>query len=109
MWIERLFKICLSIKQPIKFSSIVIGVVAAVLWMFSASVDIPLAPGAAIGGTLPSDPFNIAMREAASLNKYAALATAISTSLLMIAEAIEWAAFRTSAMPAAPTAAPPAP
>lgn len=95
MLTEWLFKISLSNKQRIKFSSILVGVLAAVLWMLSASVDIPLAPGAAIGGTSPDDPFNVAMREAATLNKYAAFATAISTLLLMMAETIEWAAFRT--------------
>lgn len=92
MWIERL----LYIKQPIKFFSILIGLVAAVFWTLSASVDIPLPPGAAIGGTLPSNPFNVAMQTAASLNKYATFTTAISTLLLMIAEAIEWAASRAS-------------
>jgi hypothetical protein len=85
MWIERLFKI----------SSVLIGFVAAVLWMLSASVDIPLSPGAAIGVTSPREPFNVAMQKAAFLNKRAAFATGLSTLLLVIAEGIgQWATLR---------------
>jgi hypothetical protein len=84
MWIERLLKV----------SSVLIGFVAAILWMRSASVDIPTAPGAAIGGTLPSEPFNVALQKAAVLNKWAAFATGLSTILLVIAEGIsQWATF----------------
>ena len=85
MWIERL-----------KGSSVLTGFMASVLWMLSASVDIPTAPGAAIGGTSPNEPFNVAMQRAASLNKWAAFATGLSTLLLVIAEGIQWVNFRAS-------------
>jgi hypothetical protein len=90
MWTKRLFTILFSIRQPARFLSVLIGFIAAGLWTLSASVDIPLSPGAAIGGTSPDEPFNVAMQQAAYLNKYAAFATAISTLLLMTVEIIEW-------------------
>ena len=83
--------------KGLKISSVVIGFVAAVLWMRSASVDIPLSPGAAIGGTSPKEPFNVAMQNAAYWNKCAAFATGLSTALLVIAEGPQqWANSRAS-------------
>jgi hypothetical protein len=64
----------------------VMGLVAAVLWFMSASGKIPLAPGAAIGGTLPTDPFNVALRHSAHLNQWAAGATGASVFLMVLAE-----------------------
>jgi hypothetical protein len=56
------------------------------------SVPIPNAPGAAIGATLATDPFNVAMRLSALWNQYAAVATGLSVGLLAIAEGITVAA-----------------
>jgi hypothetical protein len=65
-----------------------VGLVAAYFWFRSASVHIPLAPGAAIGGTLADNPFNVALRDAAIWNFRAALTTAISVFLLVVAEGL---------------------
>jgi hypothetical protein len=69
------------VEISLKVLAGVIGLVAAVLWLWSAWADLPPAPGAAIGGTSPTDPFNIALRHVASLNGYAALATGVSVLL----------------------------
>jgi hypothetical protein len=79
-------------ELSVKALSIIAGVAAAILWFMSASVPIPNAPGAAIGSTLATDPFNVAMRLSAHLNQYAAVATGLSVGLLAIAEGIAIAA-----------------
>jgi hypothetical protein len=70
----------------LKILSGLVGIVAAVLWFMSASGKIPLAPGAEIGGTLASDPFNVALRHAARLNQWAAGTTGVSVLLMVLAE-----------------------
>jgi hypothetical protein len=70
----------------LKIASVVIGLFAAFCWIKSSLVPIPLAPGAAIGGTLPSDPFNVALRDAASWNQWAAGSTGVAVLLMAIAE-----------------------
>ena len=77
-----------SAAVPLKWLSIIVGFVAAVLWWVSASVP-PPSPGAAIGGTEPSDPFNVALRDSAHLNQWAAIATGASVFLMSLAEAGE--------------------
>lgn len=72
----------------LKISSGVIGLIAAVLWFMSAFGKIPPAPGAAIGGTSPADPFNVALRHSAQLNEWAALATGVSVLLMVLAEVV---------------------
>ena len=73
--------------MALKALSVVAGLVAALLW-WKASGEVPLAPGAAIGGTLPDDPFNVALRQSAALNQWAALSTAASVFLMAIAEGL---------------------
>jgi len=73
----------------VKILSGAIGLIAAILWFMSAAGDLPLAPGAAIGGTLPTDPFNVALHHSARLNKWAAGATGASVLLMVIAEFID--------------------
>lgn len=58
--------------------SVGFGAIAAVLWLCSALVTIPAAPGGTIGGTLLSEPFNVAMQTAGRLNAWAAAMTAVS-------------------------------
>jgi hypothetical protein len=70
----------------LKILSGLMGLVAAVLWFTSASVTIPLAPGAAFGGTSPTDPFNVALRHSAHLNQWAAGATGASVLLMVVAD-----------------------
>ena len=65
-----------------------VGLVAAGLWFWSAAIDIPLAPGAAFGGTLPTDPFNVAIRHAANLSQWAAGMTGVSVLLMVLAEGV---------------------
>jgi hypothetical protein len=78
-------------RAALKILSGLMGIVAAVLWFISASGKIPLAPGAEIGGTLPTDPFNVALRHSARLNQWAAGATGVSVLLMVLAE---WSSFR---------------
>jgi hypothetical protein len=73
----------------IKMVSGLFGLLAALLWFLSAAGDIPLAPGAAIGGTLPTEPFNVAMHHSATLNTWAAAATGASVLLMVVAEFID--------------------
>ncbi|HZZ26271.1 MAG TPA: hypothetical protein VFE60_28610, partial [Roseiarcus sp.] len=72
--------------QTLRVLSALVGLMAAYFWFRSASVDIPLAPGAAIGATSPDNPFNVALGAAAIWNFRAALTTAISLLLLVVAE-----------------------
>ena len=65
------------------------GFAAAILWFMSAAGKLPLAPGAAIGGTSPTDPFNLALRHAAVLNQWAAGVTGVSVLFLALAEGNE--------------------
>jgi len=73
----------------LKVLSGLVGLVAAVLWFMSASGKLPLAPGAELGGTLPTDPFNVALRQAAQWNRWAAGATGTSVLLMVVAELID--------------------
>ena len=50
--------------------SITAGFVAAGLWAWSAMAPLPLSPGATIGATLPSDPFNVALAQSARFNAW---------------------------------------
>jgi hypothetical protein len=72
--------------QTLRVLSALVGLVAAYFWFRSASVHIPLLPGGAIGFTSPNDPFNVALGDAAIWNFRAALTTAISVFLLVVAE-----------------------
>jgi hypothetical protein len=73
----------------VKILSGLIGLVAALFWFLSAAVDPPTAPGAAFGGTSPIDPFNVALRDAAHWNRWAAAATGVSVLLLVVAECMD--------------------
>jgi hypothetical protein len=66
--------------------SIAAGLAAAVVWLMSALAPLPLAPGAAIGGTLSTDPFNVALRHSAWLNMWAAGLTGVSVAFFALAE-----------------------
>lgn len=72
--------------QILRILSGLIGIAAAVLWFMSAAGKLPLAPGAAIGGTSPTDPFNVALHHSALLNQWAAGTTGISVLLMVAAE-----------------------
>jgi hypothetical protein len=74
----------------LKLLSALIGIAAAGIWFASAFSDIPLAPGAEIGGTLPTDPFNVALHHSALLNEWAAGATGASVLFMGIAEFIDF-------------------
>jgi hypothetical protein len=74
------------VQTGLRILSGLIGIAAAVLWFMSAASKLPLAPGAAIGGTLPTDPFNVALRHSALLNQRAAGATGLSVLLMVAAE-----------------------
>jgi hypothetical protein len=76
-------------KCALQVLSGVVGLVAAALWFMSAAVPLPLTPGAAIGGTLPTNPFNVALRHSASLNEWAAAATGVSVLLSVAALAAD--------------------
>jgi hypothetical protein len=67
--------------------SIVAGFVAAYLWAQAASVRLPPVPGV-IGNSSPDDPFNVALRLSAELNKRAARATAVSVLLMAVADGL---------------------
>jgi hypothetical protein len=73
-------------QMGLRILSGLIGIAAAVLWFMSASKQLPLVPGAAIGGTSPTDPFNVALRHSALLNQWAAGATGLSVLLMVAAE-----------------------
>jgi len=57
---------------------------SAVLWGWSALLPLPLAPGAAFGGTLPTDPFNAVLAQSARLNAWAAGLTAAAVLLAAV-------------------------
>ncbi len=63
------------------WGSVIVGLVAAGLWIWSACVDLPTTPGAAIGGTSPDNLFNVALHKAAHLNAWAAFLTGLSVIL----------------------------
>jgi hypothetical protein len=75
-------------ETPLRWVSALVGLCAAGLWFWSAYVPIPLAPGAAIGGTLPTDPFNEAIHQSAGLNRWAALITGLSVLFTVAAECV---------------------
>jgi hypothetical protein len=79
-----------SFEQCLRGLSVAFGILAALFWLRSAFVQIPLLPGAAIGGTLPEDAFNVALHDAARWNFLAAAATAISVLLPAVAEGVRW-------------------
>ena len=79
-----------SLEQCLRGLSVVLGGLAAAFWLLSALVPIPLLPGAALGGTSPGEPFNVALHDAARWNFWAAAATALSVLLLTVAEAVRW-------------------
>lgn len=66
------------------WASIVVGFVAAAVWFWSALAPLPPAPGAVLGGTTPSEPFNVAMAHVAWLNAWAAVFTGVSVSLIAV-------------------------
>ena len=72
----------------LKALSVLMGLVAAVLWFMSASGKIPPAPGASFGGTSLTDPFNVALRQSALLNQWAAGATGLSVFFMVSAECV---------------------
>jgi hypothetical protein len=59
-------------------------VVAAVYWIWSACVELPVAPDAVLVQTAPDDPFNVALRHATELNAYAAVWTGVSVLLAAV-------------------------
>ena len=73
-----------------KLLASVIGLVAAACWFMSAFQNPPPAPGAAFGGTLPTDPFNVALAAAAWWNRWAAITTGLSVLLMAIAELLDY-------------------
>ena len=77
------------VKAVVQVLSGLVGLAAAILWFKSAAGPIPLAPGAEIGGTLPSDPFNVALRHSATLNEWAAGATGLSVLLSVASLAVD--------------------
>ena len=69
------------------------GLVAAYFWLVSAWGDVPPAPGAAFGGTSPTEPFNMAMQHSAAMNRYAAILTGISVLILACGSVVRaWSA-----------------
>lgn len=92
------------VKAALKGLSVVAALIAAGLWFWASSRDIPLAPGAELGGTRADEAFNIALRQAAQLNKWAALATGISVSLMVVADLIAWRQWTGVRQPNAPAA-----
>jgi hypothetical protein len=76
-------------KIVLQVLSGLIGFYAAYLWFQSAALPLPLAPGAAFGGTSPSDPFNVALHQSALLNQQAATETAVAIILQVIATLID--------------------
>jgi uncharacterized membrane protein len=75
-------------ETQLKIASVLVGFVAAIFWLASSLVPLPLAPGAAVGGTLPTDPFNVALRDAGWWNRWAALLTAVAVCLTALAEVL---------------------
>jgi hypothetical protein len=71
-----------------RIAAVLVGLTAAFFWMKSSLVPIPLLPGAAIGETLPEEPFNVGMRVAGWWNQWAAGLTALSVALTAIAEGL---------------------
>jgi hypothetical protein len=78
----------LSWATWLRVASVVISILAAFCWIKSSLVPTRLAPGGAIGGTLPSDPFNVALGNAAWWNQRAAFLTGVSVLLMAAAEAL---------------------
>jgi hypothetical protein len=68
--------------------AIIFATAAAILWFWSATVELPLAPGAVLDGTTPDHPFNIALHHAAYLNALAAFLTGVSVGLMAIERGI---------------------
>ena len=62
------------------------GFAAAIVWLVSAVEPLPLAPGAAFGGTSPTDPFNVALHHSAWLDMVAAGLTGVSVLFFALAE-----------------------
>lgn len=76
----------MSAARVVKWAYVVTSILAAVLWLQSARLHIPHAPGAAIVAASPHEPFNVALRHVAVWNKWAAIATGLSLLLLVVAE-----------------------
>jgi hypothetical protein len=72
----------------LRVASVVVGFIAALCWINSSLVPIPNLPAAAIGGTDPSDPFNVALRDAAWWNQWAAFLTGVAVLLMAVVEAL---------------------
>jgi hypothetical protein len=70
------------------WGSIIAGFVAAVYWIWSACVGLPVAPDAVLVQTSPDDPFNVALRHATELNAYAAVWTGVSVLLAAVERVI---------------------
>ena len=64
--------------------SILCGLGAAGLWIWSATVRMPLMPGAYFGNVAPNDPFYVAFLHAGALNAAAATTTAVSVALAAV-------------------------
>jgi hypothetical protein len=75
-------------ETRLRIAAVLVGLAAAFFWVESSLVPIPLLPGAAIGGTLPEEPYNVAVRVAGWWNQWAALLTALSVALTAIAEGL---------------------
>ena len=78
----------------LRLISVLAAGVAAYMWFRSAAVPFPLLSGAAIGGTSPADPFNIAVKHSGFWNERAAVVTGLSVLLSGAAEGL--ALLRTS-------------
>jgi hypothetical protein len=72
------------------FGGAIFGIAAAVLWFRSASEFPPIRNYWDADGPPPDDPFGLALARAAEMNKWAALATALSVFCVALKAGIEW-------------------
>ena len=72
--------------KALRIAASSVGLIAAGIWFSSAITPIPDLPGAAMGSTAPSAPFNVLMHQAALLNAWAAGMTAVSIVFAAVSE-----------------------
>jgi hypothetical protein len=72
------------------FGAAVFGIAAAVLWFRSASEFPMIRTYWDIDGPPPDDNFGLSLARAAEMNKWAALATALSVFCVALKAGIEW-------------------
>jgi hypothetical protein len=76
-------------RMTLETLSVLAGLIAAILWWWSASVPLPAPPGAAFGGVSETDPFYQALILSARLNAWAAIATGLSVCLGVMARGVD--------------------